>query len=173
MRFVFTGAGAAIGFRVLRRLPMSNSLTKHTSAASSGQWNFSNGTLACRELRSWRVNGASPLLVDRRETLALCAERLIHAARGFGNLLERRFVEVRLHELAVFVFHELGSAVFTRHRDEFASGAADTDGENLHAVRRAASCAALMPSPPRSSPSVMRTRIFSAAERVLKTASDS
>jgi hypothetical protein len=37
----------------------------------------------------------------------------------------------------------------------------------------AAACAAVMPSPSRSSPSVMSTRIFSAAVRVFKTASDS
>src|SRR5262245_17302833 len=43
---------------------------------------------------------------------------------------------MRLHRFAVFVFREIGPALFARHRDEFSGSATNTNRENLHAVFR-------------------------------------
>ena len=89
----------------------------------------SRAEILAREMRQ-------PLIVNLLEPFAVRAEWLIHAARLFRDLLERRVVEVRLHELAVFIARKVGAAVLARHGHEFASRAADADRENFHAVLR-------------------------------------
>ncbi len=51
-------------------------------------------------------------------------------------MLQGGFVEVRFHELARSVFGKVSPPVLAWHGNEFTSGAADADGENLDTVLR-------------------------------------
>src|SRR5262245_61949639 len=75
-------------------------------------------------------------LINVCQAFALRTKRLIHSASHFRDFLQRRFVQMRLHRFAVFVFREMGLAVFARHWDDFAGCATNTNHENLHTVFR-------------------------------------